>query len=313
MNFRWLIMALLLLPALAWGQASSTSSKQNPRRPIDTNADERRPARAQPVNAAEQAPPANRIVEEDDVERNLRQGDAVEVTRPEDLFDTKGKPASNVQWFGHAFVYVISSTGVRVAIDPYAKGSVSYAFPKRLPADLVLVSNESDDHSFAEGFVGSPQVFRSVYAVGLNRANGNLFKGVEIFKERRQGSGTSKATGFTFEFDGVRYAHLGAIGDTLNSSQRRDIGRVDVVFLGIGNKDIAVKDLERIVKDLDAKVVVPIKYQTDKTPRHRLRSLDEYLAEQSLPVRNVQANEFKINRDLLPKEPMVYVLAPPAG
>lgn len=307
---RWILLFAALvalgLPAAALGQSTKTGN----RRPIDTNADTQRapaPPAAEPVPAGS----PHRIVEEGEVERNLRQGDAIDTSRPEDRIDSTGRPAALAQWYGHAFVYVVSSTGVRVAIDPYAKGTVDYNFPRRLPADLILVSNEADDHSAAERFIGSPQVFRSVYAVGMNRANGMLFKGAEVSRERRRGPNSSSSTAFTFEMDGVRFAHLGAVGDTLNSAQRRELGRVDVVFLGVGDKEISVKDLNGIVKDLDAKVVVPIKYGTDKTTRYRLRTLDEYLAEVDLPVKRAGSNQFKINRELLPEKPHVYVVEPP--
>lgn len=254
-----------------------------------------------------------RIVEENDgaarpAAKPTPAGAPVEAPSPVD--GVKG-PAATATWYGHAFVYVTSSTGVRIAIDPFGKGAVGYAFPPRLPADLVLVSNEADDHSAAERLFGTPQVFRSITAVGLNRANGLLFKGVEVYRERRRSGGAGKATAFLFEVDGVSFAHLGAIGDTPDFNQRNALGKADVVFLGIGEDTLPVKDLVKMATDMGAKVIVPVKYKTEMTGGLRLRGLQEFLDECELPVRRLESHLFRVNGDSLPSKPEVWVPAMP--
>jgi L-ascorbate metabolism protein UlaG (beta-lactamase superfamily) len=274
------------------------------------------PAPAEPIPTAPAV--GNPVPNENEKEGGLRiveEGDPVKLPDPQAPADPEpgklnGKPATTVSWYGHAFVYVTSSTGVRIALDPFGKEMVTYSFPPRLPADLVLVSNEGDDHSAAERLFGSPQVFRSITAVGVNRANGLLFKGVEVMRQSRKVQGASRATAFVFSLDGVTFGHFGAIGDILDFNQRQALGRVDVLFLAVGDQDLPVNDLNRIVADLGAKIIVPIKYRTGSTGNLRLRPLDDFIRDQTIPVKEVETNQFKVNRESLPPQPAILVLRP---
>ena len=56
----------------------------------------------------------------------------------------------NIDWFGHGFVYITSSFGVRAAIDPFGPNTVHYPFPPHLTADFVLITHEAEDHASLE-------------------------------------------------------------------------------------------------------------------------------------------------------------------
>ena len=73
----------------------------------------------------------------------------------------------NVHWYGHGFIYLTSSVGIRAAIDPFGSETVHYKFPEHLAADFVLVTHEAEDHCAADQIFGNPLIFRSVMAVGL--------------------------------------------------------------------------------------------------------------------------------------------------
>lgn len=214
----------------------------------------------------------------------------------------------SVRYFGHSFIYLTGSTGVRLAFDPYSSESVGYSFPLRLPADLVLITNEAADHSAGDQLFGSPTVFRSITAIGMNRGRGLLFRGVQVNRSPREERENDFCTAFSIELDGIRFCHLGTLADTLIASQRRLLKVNDVVFLPIGNRDFAVEDMIKVVGDLQAKVVFPIKYRTKWTPNFDLRKLDDFLAENPLPVRRIESQEVQLSRSSLPSEPTVYVL-----
>lgn len=220
-------------------------------------------------------------------------------------------PGTLVRWYGHAFIYLTNSTGVRIAIDPFNRGTVKYLFPGRLPADTVLISSEADDHAAGEQLFGTPQIFRSYTAIGVNKANGMIFTGVSVNRDNRGGPNPNKCTAFTFSLDGVNFAHLGVVGSLLDARQRRELGRVDVLFLPIGNPLLTVADLNKIAADVQAKIIVPITYRTDFTPGMNLRSLDDYLRDQKLPIKRLDKSEFVINSNLLPTQPTIYVPALP--
>jgi hypothetical protein len=215
----------------------------------------------------------------------------------------------NVHWYGHGFIYLTSSVGIRAAIDPFGENTVHYKFPVHLTADFVLISNEAEDHSAADQIFGNPLIFRSVMAVGLNRANGIPFHGIELQKDPN-GQGAAN-TAFTLTFDGVTFCYLGQISMPLLLQERAELGHADVVFLPVGVQSLSVNELNQVVKDLGATVVIPINYKTDFSGDLPLRTLDEYLSATKFPVHKVDSDEIVVTRSTLPLTPTVFSLKSP--
>lgn len=215
----------------------------------------------------------------------------------------------NVHWYGHGFVYLTSSVGIRAAIDPFGAETVHYKFPDHLAADFVLVTHEAEDHSAADQIFGNPLIFRSVMAVGLQRANGIPFYGVSLQKDPSGQGGAN--TAFTLSFDGVKFCYLGQINMPFLGQEKEQLGHADVVFLPVGLQTLSVSDFNQIVKDLGATVIIPINYKTDLSGIAPLRTLDEYLSGTKYPVHKVNSDEIVVNRAMLPTEPTVFVLKSP--
>ena len=215
----------------------------------------------------------------------------------------------NVHWYGHGFVYLTSSVGIRAAIDPFGPESVHYKFPDHLAADFVLVTHEAEDHCAADLIFGNPLIFRSVMAVGLNRANGIPFYGIALQKDPSGQGGAN--TAYTLTFDGVKFGYLGQISMPLLAAEKQQLGHVDVLFLPVGLQTLSVDDFNQIVKDLGSTIVIPINYKTDLSGITPLRTLDEYLSGTKFPVRKFDSNEIIVNRSLLPNSPTVYLLKSP--
>jgi L-ascorbate metabolism protein UlaG (beta-lactamase superfamily) len=215
----------------------------------------------------------------------------------------------NVHWYGHGFVYLTSSVGIRAAIDPFGPGTVHYKFPEHLAADFVLVTHEAEDHCAAELIFGNPLIFRSVMAVGLNRANGIPFYGIALQKDPSGQGGAN--TAFTVTFDGIKFAYLGQINMPLLAAEKQQLGHADVVFLPVGLQTLSVSDFNQIVKDLGATMIIPVNYKTDLSGIIPLRSLDDYLSDTKLPVRKVNSDEIVISRSMLPASPTIFELKSP--
>jgi hypothetical protein len=211
-----------------------------------------------------------------------------------------------VHWYGHGFVYLTSSFGIRCAIDPFGSQTVHYAFPQHLAADFVLVTHEAEDAGAADQLFGDPLIFRSVMAVGLNRANGIPFYGIAMQKDP-DGQGVAN-TAFTVKFDGVKFCDLGQPYAPLLQREREQIGKVDVLFLPVGVQALGVADLDQMALDLDAKMIIPITYKTDLSGSLGLRSLDDYLAGTKFPVRKISTDEIVVTKGSLPAKPTIYCL-----
>ncbi len=216
----------------------------------------------------------------------------------------------NVHWYGHGFVYLTSSVGVRAAIDPFGPNTVHYKFPTHLVADFVLVSHESEDHGFTDQIFGDPLIFRSVTAVGLNRANGIPFHGIAL---QRDPSGLGGAnTAFTLTFDGITFCYLGQISQPLLPEEKEEIGHVDVVFLPVGLNWLSVSDFDQVVHDIGASLVIPINYKTAYSGDLDLRSIDDYLSATKLKIHHIDSDEVLVTRGSLPPTPTICVMKSPA-
>jgi L-ascorbate metabolism protein UlaG (beta-lactamase superfamily) len=215
----------------------------------------------------------------------------------------------NVHWYGHGFVYLISSVGIRAAIDPFGPETVHYKFPPHLTADFVMITHEAEDHSAADLIFGDPLIFRSVMAVGLQRANGLPFHGIALQKDPSGQGGAN--TAFTLNFDGVIFCYLGQINLPLLAQEKAELGHVDVLFLPVGLTTLSVGDFNQVVTDLGAKIVIPINYQTNLSGILSLRTLDEYLGSTKFPIHKFDSDEIVVTRGSLPAEPTVYVLKSP--
>jgi hypothetical protein len=213
------------------------------------------------------------------------------------------------QWFGHSFVYLISRSGVRVAIDPFSE-AIRIPFPARLQADIVLISHEAADRNGAERLFGDPQIYRSVTGLGVNRASGLLFKGVSTFRDDSQGSKLGRSVAFVFEMDGIRFCHLGGMGYPLGAAQRDQIGRVDVLFMPAGNTQLTVAEWVSTARELGARWVVPVMLRNEKAGLDGLRPLSELL-ESGLPSKKAAGNGFVFTPGGLPAEPTILVIDSP--
>ncbi len=215
----------------------------------------------------------------------------------------------NVHWYGHGFIYLTSSVGIRCAIDPFGSDTVHYAFPPHLAADFVLVTHEAEDAGAADQLFGSPLIFRSVMAIGLNRANGIPFYGVAMKKDPDE-QGVAN-TAYTLTFDGIRFCYLGQLYSPLFSREKQQLGKCDVVFLPIGLPGLTVPELDSVAVDLGARMIIPVTYKTDLSGILNLRSLDEFISATKFPVRRLDTDEIVVTKDSLPARPTIYAFKTP--
>lgn len=215
-----------------------------------------------------------------------------------------------LQWFGHAFIYLTSDSGIRIAMNPFSDGIFEYKFPSALPADIVLISCESADYSGGKELFGLPQVFRSAAGVGLNNANGITFRGVATYRDDSRGRELGTNTVYSFILDGVRYCHLGAIGHTLDFRDRSKIGKVDVLFLPVGHPALPLRKCWELADSLKAKWIVPVAYRTEKSRNLGFRALDD-IDFGDRPIKRIDSSQFIFREEGLPAEPTILLLQSP--
>ena len=68
---------------------------------------------------------------------------------------------------------------------------------------------------------------------------------------------------FVFEFDGMRIAHMGDIGEVPDGATMARMGKIDVMLIPVGGVyTIDGEEAETIVEAIKPKVVIPMHYKT---------------------------------------------------
>ena len=98
---------------------------------------------------------------------------------------------------------------------------------------MILITHEDDTSNYTDLVSGSPIIFRSSMASGVNRASGVLIRGVQTSSENLVAASKLNVA-YTWSMDGIRFCDLGAIEDAVTPSEALNIGRVDVLFIPFG-------------------------------------------------------------------------------
>ena len=135
-----------------------------------------------------------------------------------------------IEWLGHGCFRVTSSIGLTIITDPFDPHATKVA---TVPADIILITHEDPNANFTDLVSGSPIIFRSSMAGGVNRASGVLIRGIQTSSENLV-LPTQLNVAYTWSMDGIRFCTLGAIEDAVTPSEALNIGRVDVLFIPEG-------------------------------------------------------------------------------
>jgi hypothetical protein len=163
-----------------------------------------------------------------------------------------------IEWLGQGCFRVTSSIGLTILTDPFnPRGANNSGKVATIPADVILITHESDTSNYTDLVSGSPIIFRSSMANGVNRASGVLIRGVQTSSENLVAAPQLNVA-YTWAMDGIRFCDLGAIADALTPSEALNIGHVDVLFLPGGGSQNFTEEKRRITIDrIRPRIIVP--------------------------------------------------------
>jgi L-ascorbate metabolism protein UlaG (beta-lactamase superfamily) len=198
-----------------------------------------------------------------------------------------------VEWLGRGCFRITSSLGLTFVTDPFKVSGKS----STVSADVVLITHEDENANNVDLISGSPIIFRSSMAAGVNRASGVLVRGVQTSSESLAVSSRLNVA-YSWAMDGIRFCHLGAIEDAVNPSEALNIGNVDILFLPVGGTGNFNEEKRRVTIDrLRPKIIVPMSYSGSYS---------------GVPVANVlriNGNRFSLTKAQLPTVTTVYSLS----
>jgi L-ascorbate metabolism protein UlaG (beta-lactamase superfamily) len=226
-----------------------------------------------------------------------------------------------IRWHGQSFFEVLSPAGVRIVLDPHA---IEGYGRKSVSADLVLMSHFHTDHTrtdVVENIKKARQInalkkldregLRTDWNVVDEKVKDVHLQTVGTYHDIHGGMERGKNGVWVIEIEGLRIVHLGDLGHTLNRSQLKKIGPVDVLMVPVGGVyTLNGIDAQKVVEQLrPRRYVIPMHYGTRVYTD--LLDLKYFLDEQKedTPVRKFTTNELTVDpKAAPPREPTVAIL-----
>lgn len=178
-----------------------------------------------------------------------------------------------VQWFGQSAFLLAAGEGTRLLIDPVGP-DFGYHLPFFADLDAVLISHLHPDHTYTQVAPGSVSTFPGLDPAGHFRGIHRQIKAVairDVYSTHDDLAGKSNGENaiWVIDIDGFHIVHLGDLGQTsLTQKQIGEIGKPDILLIPVGGGGFTIDgpQAQHIVGQLNPRLVIPMHYQTDRTP-----------------------------------------------
>ncbi len=222
----------------------------------------------------------------------------------------------DIKWYGHASFAIKSSDDILVVTDPYDPDKTGFnAFPDK--ADIVIKSSSNDDFHDNDHLVPKKPNAVVIDALevarngGKTKAFGIEFRTVEAMESDDHPSGHPDQNGmYRFEMDGINVGHMGDMGNDFSNQQMEFFSGVDVLLAHAGGFPvISIEELERIIKAVRPKLVIPMHYCTPIYKPQDNLPIDNFLELfQSSDIDMIEASSTVLVRENLPETTRALVL-----
>lgn len=174
----------------------------------------------------------------------------------------------NVTYLGHA-CFALEAEGYRIVIDPYKDGMVEGLPGLHEEANAVYCSHEHGDHAYTKAVTIRETEQTAPYTlqefVTPHDDQGGKLRGMNMVR--------------IFDFDGLRVAHLGDLGDFPEANVFNALKGVDCLLIPVGGfYTIDPQMAKKIVDAVDPRVCVPMHYRTDGAGLGVLAHLSDFTA-----------------------------------
>lgn len=161
----------------------------------------------------------------------------------------------DVTWLGHG-CFRLRGKNAAVITDPYPP-AIGLRLAKQ-DADLVTISHQHDNHSYAEIVRGEPYIIKGP---GEYEVKDVSVIGLPSFHDSEKGAKRGPNTVYLIEIDDVRICHLGDLGHKLDDAEAETVASVDVLLVPVGGRTaINAVEAADVVRQLEPRYVVPMHY-----------------------------------------------------
>ena len=187
-----------------------------------------------------------------------------------------------IVWSGHS-CFTVRGKETTLVFDP-CPPEVGCA-PRWGSPQAVLISHSHPGHSFTSALTGTPRIF---CGPGEYEVGGAFITGIGTYHDTEQGAERGKNTVYVVEIEGLTLCHVGDLGHPLNASTLRELGKVDILFVPVGDvSTLSVAEARALTRTLQPRYVLPMHYRTE-TSRPDLEPLDTFVAAMSIPQAEVR-------------------------
>ncbi len=194
-----------------------------------------------------------------------------------------GEDCVELKWYGHAAFRLVAENGTSIITDPYTPEEVGYA-PIRDSADIVVISSDDDtSHCRADLITGKPEIINALDVAldgGQKTSNSGItLSAIEAAEWVNHPRGIPGQNGmYRFEIDGIRFAHMGDVGNPLTDKQIAFFEDVDVLLaLAGGYLTIELPDLMKMIHTVQPKLVVPMHFRTLTFKYRNMKWIESFL------------------------------------
>lgn len=206
-----------------------------------------------------------------------------------------------ITWLGQS-CFRIQGKETTIVIDPYDP-KLGLKLPKKLSADLLLVTHDHYDHNYIKGVSGNPYIINTP---GEYEVEGVLVTGIELFHDKKQGADRGKTTAFIVELDGITICHLGDVGQDLSDSEVEKLGDIDILMIPTGGVyTINAEEAAKIIGEIEPKITIPMHYKLPclAEPLDSVKKFTE-----KVKAKTEKNDVLKVKENTLPQERSVSVL-----
>lgn len=172
-----------------------------------------------------------------------------------------------ITWHGHS-CFSVTYDQFSLVIDPYRDDSVPGLPSLSLYADEVQITHKHGDHSFVEG----------VKILEDDRVSPFTLTRIPCAHDDVGGAKRGMSDILLFEKEGLRFAHLGDLGEVLSEERIAPLKNLDAVMIPVGGfYTIGPEQAKELVSRITPRVVIPMHYRTDAFGYDELHHLDDFL------------------------------------
>lgn len=219
-----------------------------------------------------------------------------------------------LKWYGQAAFRLTAADGTTLITDPYTPELLGYA-PIADPADLVIISSHDDQaHCRADLISGEPAVINALDTAldgGSAQAAGVTVQAIAAAEWEHHPRGVPGQNGmYRFELDGLKFAHMGDVGNPLTPAQMDFFEDVDVLLaLAGGYLTIELPDLDALIKKVKPKIIVPMHFRTLTYKPRNTMWIESFLSYYDDDLVDFAfASTAQITKENLPDTPRVLVM-----